>query len=834
MLIRVTAGGLAAGVCLALAAVACSSGEATVDATPSVDDDDGSVELTCERAGYPCSWDDVPEAVFATTVELLTDAGSALADGATPEEVAATLDEHPDVATVRSDRSGVIFRLDGAPPVVAETDDASAVRLGADSFLDGLGAPAPPTATPTSTSAAPGSVVAATYEPPRRRHDRPRTAVVIEPFRDVDRMFLEVGLHNSGNLPLDEEITEEVFAAHVGRTEAALRASDHVDVTVDHGFDVFTRFDEFDLVVLSTHSSDFSGKEDCGTDPGDLCQQVLGGPVIAREKNEHSADFLDAMYRQIVGRPPGTTIGLLDEVFYIALTEDFFSSVYGPRGIDAIVILNACHPGGRTASDSLFDVMAGTASGDPAGTLFAWSDYVDGVRADEATAALARLLVDDGLMTSEAMEVIEDLGLDRHVATTDSDTPDRPVLRRHGRDLRARDVVTAETAGAELTPGATIAVKGEPDDGRTDVIRELTFLVEGVARGEEGDAVLTWQLPVRQAEPVTIRRPFESATGRTVEVVEERDQWRAFRIHLTNLDLEFDLTREDLVCCLEHRLVVEITDGAGAPSRHEVDPVFLREETVEVLDPDLGRPLADGDRVALDGAPRDGTAEVYPLLVRMDHLDERDVAAMTLDVTVGDTPVRIPSSQWDEVGDGTYEATRDVVLYDFPDDEEEVPVVATLRLPEGTVEQSLDPVVLELAPTCAGLASTELVNASLGTDFDPPIDVGGDCRWADDLSTFHLRLMPPATWPSMELLWASNDGWQVPGTGTRAFYDDGGGPANDASSTGADGRTSWSAFRTLTVETHEQWIQLQATGNLAHESDVRARLVALARAIHAR
>ena len=265
-----------------------------------------------------------------------------------------------------------------------------------------------------------------------------------------------------------------------------------------------------------------------------------------------------------------------------------------------------------------------------------------------------------------------------------------------------------------------------------------------------------------------------------------------------------------------------------------MQPVHFQLGLVEVLDPDLGRPLGQGDRVVLDGQADDGAPEPYPLLVRMEYLDPEDVPGLVLEVAIGDTTVSIPGDEWEALRGDRYWVEREVELPDFEEPEREVPVRATIEVPEvGSIGFLADPVALVLEPSRDCVLDGTAVSAALGRPFDDPEGAGGMSGLAEALGNFCLwqgerstvsALVVAGGGDAVRATVAGGSPDAVDGYGDAAHYDLESGNALHPSGIEQDGAVQWNNFVVLTVAVGEDSWVFTVAGNIVVEEGPEAGL----------
>lgn len=862
---------LVLAVVVAIVGAACSSLPGSGNEDLPADGDEADAQpamepLDCEELGFPCSWADTTRQARERTGELLAQAGLALGDGQDPFDVAAALEDEDGVVAVLADQTGVQVRVEGAPPVVAWSPLthplASAMAFAGNRSELGADHPANIDVLSTGVGAvgAGGTLVAAgtvlPYEPPRDPDVRPRSALLVRPWEAYDASMVR-GQLSPDQLPQDfvpdARILDE-FA--IGRTVRVLERSPYVDLVRATSDAAFSQFDAHDLVVIQTHGATFDSSKNCHPERGHVCGQVLGGyPLGIHDPADTTSEFLEVAFRDLERLPAGATIGYMVNHWAVGYTPDFFRQEYAGGALDAIVIINACNSAATEDGESVLQGLSSTA-GDTAGpAVFGWTDFIDAVIADVTTAVLTDLLVNQGVSAEMAMAAIDQVPeLREHLLPGDPED-DEPRLVHAGRDLRARDVVTAQDDGTEMEPGAVLLVEGTPEDGTNDRIKELVLRIDGVPDDQHDDIELTWQFPARQPAPVEVENPLRSGEGLRVREVPREDDgptlwpvtWKSYELTFTDLDLEFDVTREELQRQFGHELVVEVRAGDGEPSRHSIEPVHLRQGLVEVLDPEFGQPLEVDERVVIDGAVADGQPESFPLVVSLDQMDDELVPQLVLEVDIGGATLSVPGTQWQQVEEGRYRVDRPMELFDVPQDEYEVPVRAWVDVPElGTVEFDADPVVLVLgAGGCARLLPMN-VSAEMGRNFAGPVDLGaesfffeGICRYEAERSFVDISLVDGPD--EVTALRARVDGGNdtaVSGFGDAATYDLTSGNALNPSSIEVDGEPQYSNFVNLVVALDDGTLAtIHVQGNIVieegPESGLLTRLRGLVEALRA-
>ncbi len=840
------------GVALGLLATlpACSSDEA---AAPLRDD------LVCVQAGIPCSWADVPDETARLAMDLLDDVSDqvAVSDGLDDlEALAAELEANADVDFALADETGLQFRVEGAPVMVAHAPIASpfyvalAELAAAGDLATALAADdeQPDVPSPESTGAAADAVVASSFEVTRAPDLRPRSALLLRPYQDYDIEGVVDRLVHDRTITEEQRrlVDRDALLRRIDATASVFRDSDRYTLGESGLLQDWLTFRDQDVVIINTHSSTWAGNRDCDEAQGHVCGPVLGAENLGTAGQDAERDeALEAeMFARFDTFPPGATIGRIFDQWTIGVTPDFFRQQYGDAPLDLIVILNACKTGDESIPvTGLTSAVAALGDGGAAGTgsVFAWDNASDVISADVATSQLAHYLVEDALPADLAYDLIK--AEPELVEHQFGQGPLRETSRllHLGRSIRARDAVEARQFGAQMQPGAVIAVDGEAGDGTNDTIREFVVRLEGVLVDDEADVTLTWQLEGRHAAPQVLAEGLSSTSGTVVDVSDpddDTDRWVDVDLVFTDLDLGFDLEDEDLVCCREQTLVVEVATGDGEESRHEITPVFLRQGTVEVLDPEFGQPLESEDHVLLDGEVGDGEAEIFPLIVNLEDIPSDEVDRLELVVVIGDEELRIPSGEWrlrDE--EGQYRVERDVDLGDFDEPERSVVVRASVELPDrGSIVHVVDPLVLELDEVigCPPVSGVEMTRA-LGVEFGDPENLGdifgagllydAFCEWTGDLSYVQIAVFSRGSAAATRANVEEGAPTAVEGFDDAAMYDVQ--SATPPSGIEIDGVMHWSNFVNLVVAVGDRQLNIHVQGNLVVDAGVDGLLARL-------
>jgi hypothetical protein len=641
--------------------------ESSAQPTPTIDPE--PLELDCERLGYPCSWRDADRAVLDRSLSLLDEVGQRLDGGESPEVVANDIAADSEVVAVNWAAEGVVFRLAGGLPVSAFTSSAAPIDV--DAALEARAEAAEVVATGGPGSAIPAvwtnagsgfsttALFASTREPPRESDLRPRKAMVLGPTRGEDFDERNRQLVDGGHEP---EASPQTLGLDTLSGDADVyTVEDYPDESATLAR--FASIRSYDLVLISTHGAYYRAE------PGrEVSGVFLAGPPA--DDVALSGDFTEF---KDYGGWTYVRIGISGKL-HISISDDFFMSVYGGRGIDKrILIVNACRMGGGAVGQrDLARVLAGSE-----GVVFSWSDPIEAYRADRTTGRLLEFLV-EGADAESAYERVKDLGLDTIPVGGGSAT--LLMTPSSGTNRRARDTVITMVEGQRAANGAVIRARGEPGDGNPDQLTGAEIRIDAVVEGDE--ETTTIKITV-DGEPLKVVQNGEEVEdivldATTVRAEETDGPWRHHKIDLDGARLPFDLSREDVTRGLDHVWEVKVYGDDGGPTVHKLDPVKFRMGKVELLHPTTSIPLVQQMPVDLEGTARDGEIEEYPLVVELDYLNEDEVANYQVTASISGRTLNIPISDFQRVSEGKYRYTTLVPLHDMA--QRETPADATTKL----------------------------------------------------------------------------------------------------------------------------------------------------------
>lgn len=340
-----------------------------------------SIELDCERRGYPCTWAEVDPSVQEATRTAWVRLAARMEESRSPADVAAFAREIPDVVEADAGDLAVRFRLQGGRPywVFLPYDPAfpiegaapsSGAREGAAFGSTAMGdAPAPLVRAMLRTVQAdermdpvgePGEGKKALVLSPfewQFASEGGKAAPVAEVIASIDDYQPERGGQVTFHANIDEEVPIRLMSSV---------PFDFRQVQADVTLDDFLHWHEYQYIYLSTHGAEVCPREPAGTP----CHTVLMAGRASQADLER-ADAIPGIDRtgSLTGLNPdlGTaerercirdlqqgdmqatsaagTPCLHDEPLsyeILLLTTDFFRARY-PQGLrDAIIFLAAC------------------------------------------------------------------------------------------------------------------------------------------------------------------------------------------------------------------------------------------------------------------------------------------------------------------------------------------------------------------------------------------------------------------------------------------------------------------------------------------------------------
>ena len=697
-----------------------TDGETRPETTPS-----------CVEFDYPCDWRDADPEVLIDTLRLLDDVADALATGESVEDVATRLQSTDGVVAVNWVEEGVIFRRQGGLPVTAFTESASPVAsadasdAGASTLAfspDAVRVALPKAASPAILAQ---SASESSYEPTRAPDIRPRQVMVLSPTRSADLAATAAansaeGLAAPSGPPTE---TRDTFSS-----SEDFEMLDLPDEQAHPGH--WANMASFDAVVIETHGAYYDCRDD-----GSVCGLFLAGPLagpylealgLTEEQAEEDFDSDDPQIAyQDFGGFTFARISIDDRI-HISFDDDFFHQLPGSGVGRNIVIVNACKMGEEQVSTT---ALASNIAGSR-GAVFSWDRGIPRASSDAVTAILAELLI-EGADPDAAVEQMRQDGL--NTALYRGIEARLLLYHEPGVSLRARDVVVTYVDGTVAQPGATIAAKGRPEDGRNDRISGVEIRIDGVNWTDRDSTTVEIRV---DGQPIKVvqdgNETISPALNDSTENGSTSGTWERHVIDLENAILPFDLTREDVTQGRGHIWEVTVQGSTGGPSIHKIEPVIFRLGSVRILNPNNTAPLEPNDQVFIDGEAGDGESETYQLIVRVEHLDESaDPAAYEVEVSFDGNEEVLALTEFESLGDGAYRYVREVDLGDLQMRENPVPLAAKLILASDGEVETVDevdatPIVLVLEDSGPGEAT--LIVGGSAWEFELTELLGAACR----------------------------------------------------------------------------------------------------------
>lgn len=390
----------------------------------------------CETEGFPCSLAGVAAETLSKSTELGRAAADQLRDGSSTVQIAAWLEDQPDVAVVAHDDDVVRFRLDGGRFhwIVAGPGDATAAS-GPRPAGHARSPIAPPSAPPFySVRRDAGTTEGPDDTPPTivvNEGESQKRATVLSPYEW--HYHTNLGGSIAGILQ-DTRGYENGVTHLVNATET--------DATVSASS--YARLADQDVVVFDTPNVSVCNEE---TPPG------CWGVIVAHQV--HGTDS------QIVDQLNAAESDGMDWIHWeqgsdaVGLSADFFLEYY-PGGLrNALVVI----AGASLDDANLLKSIAG-----PGSEIFNWEGERD---PDAAAAVIEELITRLSNQGRTTAAVYEDLGEARKVG----DAVLVANYRHPAPPLRIREVAwLRDAAGDPLQDGASLTIDGAVDDGRDDTV----------------------------------------------------------------------------------------------------------------------------------------------------------------------------------------------------------------------------------------------------------------------------------------------------------------------------------------------------------------------------
>ncbi len=557
---------------------------------------DADAAMRCERIGYPCRWEEAPEGASAESFAMLEEVRSAMIEVEDPwdqvEVAARRLVDDDRVVEVMPDLlgfTGVMFRLDDAPPVFLDTELAGTIADGSE--RERVEVPVPMTVdTATDEDAdsngggGPGSALPLRFHPAGGPL-KPKKAAVIDPYASKDRDCGAASLEPSAILDWESPIKfnecRRTFSGHTeGGAVAAIFNSHpsyagrvkHLRDTSATPFGVLAAFAGADSVHLVTH-----GSTNCGGTLDPKLQPVDYDP--------------DACYTTIA-------LGLLSDDDKRKLREGKLSAPTGAAFSDARWWATGDFLATAAKSDSIVYASNCTsadgqlASADVAGFV-GWHSYARVASAVDAAIEFWRLMVVEGVEFDLAYSQLQDAGLHRSAPTNPLEhvgARATATLVAGGTNPRARDVIVMRYEDAELGSGASVKIEGTPGDGVKDAVKGVSFYVEGVKHGTQNETKIQLYVDGKKAgKPIKLTEGTEKVS---------KEAWSEWLVEPEMIELPFDVTLSDLEPGTRrgYRWEARVFVRESRYSAYEAAPVYfgadLRVEGEVAFFEDLGEAVA--------------------------------------------------------------------------------------------------------------------------------------------------------------------------------------------------------------------------------------------------
>ncbi|MCZ7535614.1 MAG: hypothetical protein M5T61_06530 [Acidimicrobiia bacterium] len=549
---------------------------------------DADAVLRCERIGYPCTWEEAREGASADSFAMLEEVRAAMIEVEEPSDqielAARRLVDDDRVVEVMPDLhgfTGVMFRLDGAPPVFLDTELAGTVADGSERERVELSVPVVADGESGSTTGGGLGNVR-----PRRFHPaggplKPKRASVIDPYSTYDRDCTSVSLKPSAVLDFEfpikfAECRKTGDGATEGDAVAAIFESHpsyagrvkHLRDSSVTPYGALAAFSSADSVHLVTHgSSNCRGALDEALRPidydPDACYTAIAlGPLSDVDKRAMRTGKLNA--------PAGSSFS---NTRWWA-TGDFLGMA---AKSDSIVYASNC-----TSADGQL------ASADVAGFV-GWHSYARVSSAVDAAIEFWRLMVVEGVEFDLAYSQLQVAGLHRSKYTNAMEyrgARATATLVAGGRNPRARDVIQMRLEDAELSGGKSVKIVGTPGDGVNDAVEGVKFFVEGVEHGTENVTKIQLYIDGKKAgKPIKVSEGVETTPKKA---------WSEWLVEPDEIALPFDVTLRDLDPDTRrgYRWEARVYVRKSRYSAHEADPIYfgadLRVEGEVAFFEDLG------------------------------------------------------------------------------------------------------------------------------------------------------------------------------------------------------------------------------------------------------
>lgn len=474
----------------------------------------GSLELDCERGGYPCSWNDADPAATERTDYLLAFSSLLLTTGATAEEIANRLEAAPGVAEVAYDPISVRFRVDGAVPVFVYVDPTEGGLI--ESSIPALDmSPRGDSATPafqgaTFSGCSAGEDRADGARGPVGKTGEPKKALILGPWKwqmtwDVETLesFLKLGKsdYEQPGGGVDIVMSNSDLPSAFGSGNDAVR--------LEH----FCGWEGYDTVILKTHGRTICDGGNCHTSlsvgrfqesEADLRAYAGGATGVTfgtssygnLESSLSPSEVTSCIARlEVAGQDDVSDPTVADDCLerlptggHMEVTTDFFRANYSGGLKDRMLFFSACQ--GMKEGD-LATALRG--SGDSSGVILGFDKIIQTSVSNRVLEQFAEWVGTGRAIDQKALDQLNDL-VDDYGAQADItgqiegefSLEEMADLVPDGSEVtRGADIVSLHTKyrGPELEDGGAVDIDGMPGDGDDD---RLKFAARLTGVGDEG------------------------------------------------------------------------------------------------------------------------------------------------------------------------------------------------------------------------------------------------------------------------------------------------------------------------------------------------------------
>jgi len=545
---------------------------------------------SCGPGGEPCSYADYEVELLKKSSEALDQAALVLDESGSIEEAARTLEERSDLAMLRSDPEGLVFRLDGGPEMWLI--NGAAIKVGTKSF----GAPADPGSSALDLPLAHDPRWFQEDDGPigesKQGEEPTKKALILSPFwwefgddetDDLAQLLSKAHRNYRCGGCVDLKINT-IRQREEGESRENYQLTKTLAVEFGVSLTDFASWSKYDLVHVSTHGMQICDDQGCSTmimtgrflekpewtEAGTADFNVPGVhwgrtavPGCGRldkqlESGELSDEAWDRTYQEWKGKGCST----FTNRWWQVLGPGFFSSAYGGVGNsldEKFIFFSACQ--------SMKDLTLSKAVAGDNTTVLGWTETVDADAAAKVSMDFYDLYIREGLRAEVAFnEVKDNLGENFQADALrrfkpkgiDIEALVPPEFEQEGEEnTRGREIITLfhPIYREELKERDPIPTNGIPGDGEND---ELLFQVQIDGVDEDQDP-----------EEFTIHLAVD---GQELEqTFQSQEKIGDYSYKLVNfVELPFDASSRDFI---ELEAWVELP--TGGVSRHVLEEVEL-------------------------------------------------------------------------------------------------------------------------------------------------------------------------------------------------------------------------------------------------------------------